>query len=49
MHRVSLQLINYLAKGMGKTKDYFDPWFKNECHSEFRAIHYLSRDQTIEG
>ena len=39
----------YLSTGLGKDADYFDPWFKNECSSTFRTIHYLRRDQTEAG
>ena len=39
----------YLSTGLGKDADYFDPWFKNECASTFRTIHYLPRDQTEAG
>lgn len=43
MHKLCLGLISILAEGLGKRPDYFDPWFKDECSSTFRAIHYLPR------
>jgi hypothetical protein len=33
-----------LAVGLGKREDYFEPWFKQECTSSLRAIHYLPRN-----
>jgi len=39
----------YLAIGLGKEDNYFDPWFKNYCSSTFRTIHYLPRDMTEAG
>jgi hypothetical protein len=33
-----------LAIALGKGEDYFEPWFKQECSSAFRAIHYLPRN-----
>jgi hypothetical protein len=32
-----------ISIGLDKREDYFDPWFKKECTSAFRAIHYLPR------
>lgn len=43
MHRMGLQLISLLAEGLGKRPDYFEPWFKEECSSAYRFIHYLPR------
>ena len=42
-HGIGLELIRMLAEGIGKKTDYFDPWFKDDCSSRFRAIHNLSR------
>ena len=42
-------MTGYLAIGLGKKSNYFDPWFENECTSTFRTIHYLPRDQTKVG
>lgn len=44
MHDLSLQLISCLAVGLGKRADYFDDWFKDECLSAMRTIHYNPRD-----
>ena len=38
-----MRLISYMALGLGKDKDFFKPWFENECLSTFRSIHYLPR------
>ena len=43
MHEVSLKLLRYLSVGLGKKPNYFEPWFKKECTSTFRAIHYNPR------
>ncbi len=36
-----------LAIALDKREDYFDPWFKKECSSSFRAIHYLPRSSIL--
>ena len=33
---------------MNKREDFFDAWFKKECSSTFRAIHYLPRSSIYE-
>jgi len=43
MHSLSLKIISCMAVGLGKGEDYFNPWFKDECSSTFRAIHYNPR------
>ena len=43
MHGVAMQLIRCLALGLGKKAEYFDPWFKDECSSTLRGIHYMPR------
>lgn len=43
MHSVALKLIRCLSLGLGKQAEYFDPWFKDECSSCFRAIRYMPR------
>ena len=48
-NKLALEMQRYLAIGLGKKSNYFDPWFKNECSSTFRTIHYLPRDQTEAG
>jgi len=47
MHSFSLKLIQCFAVGLGKQADYFDKWFKDECSSTFRAIHYKSREEEM--
>ena len=42
---MALTLIRYLAIGLGKKEDYFDPWFKDECSSVIRGEHYSPRDK----
>lgn len=37
-----------MSIGLGKQADYFEPWFKAECTSTFRAIHYNPRVGTNE-
>lgn len=41
---LSLQLLSYLALGLGKHKDFFRPWFEKNSLSTFRSIYYLPRD-----
>ena len=36
-------MLSLLAEGLGKRPDYFDPWFKHECTSTLRSLHYLPR------
>lgn len=43
MHSLGLNLLSHLAEGLGKNKDYFEPWFKEACACTFRSIHYLPR------
>lgn len=43
MHNLTNELISLLALGLGKKASYFEPWFKNNSGSVFRAIHYLPR------
>ena len=45
MHKLASTLISCLAIGLGKKENYFDPWFKHECSSTMRGIHYSPRDQ----
>ena len=44
MHILGLSLIRSIAEGLGKDKNFFDPWFKDESSAIFRAIHYKSSD-----
>ena len=44
MYDIATQLISLLAEGLGKRRDYFDPWFKDSCASTLRAINYLPRN-----
>ena len=44
LHNFSLKLMSYFAIGLGKPKNYFDPWFKDECNTTLRPIHYLPRN-----
>jgi isopenicillin N synthase-like dioxygenase len=48
MHRLSLLVISCMSIGLGKSAHYFDPWFKDECSSTFRAIHYKPREGKFE-
>ena len=48
-NKLALEMSRYLAIGLGKNSNYFDTWFKNECSSTLRTIHYLPRDQTEAG
>lgn len=45
MHSLALTLIRCLALGLGKKAEFFDPWFKDECSSTLRAIHYMPRSE----
>ena len=33
---------------MGKSQDYFEPWFKDACNCTLRPIHYNPRSGTAE-
>ena len=39
-HSIGLQVIRYIAIGLGKSPDYFDPWFEKECGSTFSLTHF---------
>ena len=42
--------MSYFAIGLGKPANYFDPWFKDECNTTLRPIHYLPRNKVqVEG
>lgn len=43
-HRLSLKLINYLAIGLGKPRNFFDQFFEKDALSTFRSIYYLPRN-----
>lgn len=43
MHAFALRLVRCFAIGLGKSENFFDPWFKDECSSTFRGIHYKPR------
>ena len=44
MHKLALRLVSALAVGLGKRADYFDDWFRQECSSTMRVLHYYPRD-----
>ena len=45
MHTFAMKLNRLFALGLGKPLNYFDPWFKDECTSTCRTIHYISREE----
>jgi isopenicillin N synthase-like dioxygenase len=47
MHNLAMKLIRCFAVGLGKNKDYFDPWFKDESTAVFRGLHYLPRPSNV--
>lgn len=47
MHDLALKIISCFAVGLGKSPDYFEPWFKKECASVFRGLHYLPRSKEV--
>jgi isopenicillin N synthase-like dioxygenase len=47
MHDMALKIISCFAVGLGKSPDYFEPWFKKECASVFRGLHYLPRSKNV--
>ena len=49
MHGLAMKLISCFGIGLGKRADYFDPWFKSQCSSTFRGIHYKPRVKTADG
>lgn len=46
MQKLGDKLLEYIALGLGKDRDFFKPWFDNDCLSTFRSIHYLPRGQS---
>ena len=48
MHDLALKLIGLIALGLDKPEDYFHGWFKEECTSTQRIIHYNPRDPAKE-
>ena len=38
-----MKLLNYLAVGLGKEKDFFNSWFEKNALSTLRSIYYLPR------
>lgn len=48
LHDLSLRLVSALAVGLDKPVNYFDDWFRQECSSNIRLLHYLPRDPTKE-
>lgn len=49
MHNVAMKLVRCFAIGLGKEESYFDSWFKDECSSVLRAIHYKPREGDFSG
>lgn len=47
MHALSLQLLEYLAIGLGKDRKLFHQWFEHDSLSTQRAIHILPRSAGI--
>jgi isopenicillin N synthase-like dioxygenase len=47
MHDLAISLIRSFAVGLGKNKNYFDPWFKDESTAVFRGLHYLPRPSSV--
>ena len=45
-HAVCMKLLEYIALGLNKKRDYFTPWFKKDSLGTFRTIHYLPRSET---
>ena len=45
-HKVCLKLLEYIAIGLGKKRNYFCQWFEKDCLGTFRTIHYLPRSKT---
>ena len=41
-----MKLLEYIAIGLHKRRDYFSPWFKKDSLGTFRTIHYLPRSET---
>ena len=47
MHDLAISLIQSFATGLGKNKNYYDPWFKDESTAVFRGLHYLPRPSDV--
>jgi len=45
-HGLGLQLIRYLALGLGKPRDFFDKWFEKDSLSTMRSIYYKPRSES---
>ena len=47
MHALSIRLLEYLALGLGKERDFFRDWFAEDSLSTYRAIHNAPRASNI--
>ena len=43
MNNLGLKVIQLLAIGLGKDRNYFNEWFEKDSLSSMRSIHYLPR------
>ena len=39
-------MLEYIAIGLGKKRNFFAPWFEKDSLGTFRTIHYLPRSVT---
>lgn len=45
MHKTAIRIMRCIAIGLGKPKDYFDPWFAKESSAIFRSQYYTPREK----
>lgn len=47
MHRLGITVMQHIAVGLGKPKDFFDSWFSENTCSTLRIIHYEPRNSQL--
>lgn len=47
MHELSMKLLEFMAIGLGKERNFFLQWFENDSLSTYRAIHILPRSTGV--
>lgn len=47
MHKLGITVMSHIAEGLGKSKDFFDSWFRENTCSTLRIIHYEPRTSQL--